>query len=773
MVQVTPPSDWRSSEPADRTEATDQKASRKRPFKKPIPDPTLPDTQSSISGSVSEGLQEKLQRRADEKAASGDKSDSGGRWQGADEVTSAAEKTEASKKEQGAGKGSLHEKQQSTEPGSDSDSLIAPPKQDPNNSDPVLPGDQWSSAKSRQQKKMLMIFVATAAVLIFGVGAIVFAAMQLGTGGANDNGQKIAESTNPDNSNPGSDEASTNQTGEETTNADSEEKKKPLNPDPTATSAALKSDPENKNHSVGNGSKQLIPAADSPRSENESQRSSDTSNNKNGKDTPKNTPKQNTPKSSDEKNDPLNADSGNREVASITNGTDAATDPDVPFEDNKPDAAVKGIFDDINDFAVFETDAELLRARNQFQENDLAGTYGATRFFVERSLKKMPDPDRALKIRIEAVKFQQTTLLEFLDFFYQGTGVSVAVDVTPIILAGIRLDEKFDLLTSGKTFVEILRMVADQRGLQLIENGNSSLILTIPDRDTLIAKEHPASDLVTSKSELQTLMGLMQQYINKETWSQVGGKGIITANEKNNSIFVEHFGWAQVRVAEILRHMRAAKGLEITSLNPNLSRNSNRLELANAAKEKTITIVESDPISLSRLLANLAKSHNLHVFINWEATGDKLLPSGSLPLSIENETVDQIISELAESMKLQVVWHSANVVELTTELGASSNLTFESYDISKSVQPGSTPERLLAAIKKLLTENKIADFKKAEIGLDPVDKKNSLRCFCLRKHIRTCVASSVISNRNDSGCYKANLCDAYLQPWMIAALIGG
>lgn len=725
MVQVTPPADWNSSQPADvddGAQAKEQKPSRKRPFKKPIPDPNLPETQSSMSGSVSEGLQEKLQRRADEKAASGDKTDSGGRWQGTNAVTDAAEKTEASK-DNGDRKDGSHEKQPSTKAGSDANAVIAPPKQDDGKQDsskpdPVLPGDQWSSAKSRQQKKMLMIFVSTAAILIFGVGAIVFAAMQLGKSGADDNGQKIAETNDTENSNPETNLASTNKSEKETANSNSEEKKKPLNSDATGTSSAPKTDQDTENNPENNGSKQLNPTTDDTPPEPNPQTSNDSSSGGNGNDMNKN-----QSESSSEKNDLSNPDSSNRAVASNTNGTDAATDPNVPFEDNKPDVAVKGIFDDINDFAVFETDAELLRARNQFQENDLAGTYGATRFFVERSLKKMPDADRSLKVRIEAVKFQQTTLLEFLDFFYQGTGVTVAVDVTPIILAGIRLDEKFDLLTNGKTFVEILRTVADQRGLQLLENGNNSLILTIPDRDTLIAKEHPAGDLVTTKEELQTLMGLIQQYINKETWSLVGGKGIITANEKNNSIFVEHFGWAQVRVAEILRHIRAAKGLKITARNPNLTGNINRLELSNGAKEKTITIVESNPISLSRLFANLAKSQDLHVFINWEATGDRLLPSGSLPLSIENETVDQIISELAESMKLEVVWHSANVVELTTELGASSNLTFESYDISKSVQPGSTPDRLLAAIKKLLTENKIADFKKAEIGLDPVDKK--------------------------------------------------
>lgn len=738
MVQVTPPADWKSSQPADvddGAKAQEQKPSRKRPFKKPIPDPNLPETQSSMSGSVSEGLQEKLQRRADEKAASGDKTDSGGRWQGTDDVIDAAEKTEASK-EKGDGKDSSHQKRPSTKSGSDADAVVAPPKQDSSKQatgepDPVLPGDQWSSAKSRQQKKMLMIFVSTAAILIFGVGAIVFAAMQLGKSGADDSGQKIAESNDTENPNPETKVASTNKSVNETTNPDLAENKKPLNSDATGTSSTPRTDQDTENNPDGNDSKQLNPTMDDTPPGTDSQTSSDSSSGNNGNDT-----NNNQSERSNENNDSSNPDSAsnNSSVASKTNGTDAATDPNVPFEDKKPEGAVKGIFDDINDFAVFETDAELLRARNQFQENDLAGTYGATRFFVERSLKKMPDPDRALNVRIEAVKFQQTTLLEFLDFFYQGTGVTVAVDVTPIILAGIRLDEKFDLLTNGKTFVEILRTVADQRGLQLLENGNNSLILTIPDRDTLIAKEHPAGDLVTTKKDLQTLMGLIQQYINKETWSLVGGKGIITANEKNNSIFVEHFGWAQVRVAEILRHIRAAKGLKITARNPNLNGNTNRLELSNGAKAKTITIVESDPISLSRLFANLAKSHDLHVFINWEATGDRLLPSGSLPLSIESETVDQIISELAESMKLEVVWHSSNVVELTTELGASSNLTFESYDISKSVQPGSTPDRLLAAIKKLLTENKIADFKKAEIGLDP-DKKTLFAVLPQEAHL--------------------------------------
>lgn len=710
MVQVAPPPGWESSDQAKDSTSSVKEPSRKRAFVKPVPDPDLPETQSSISGSVSEGLQEKLQRRADEKAAGGERPDLVGRWQGAEEVPEVSSRSDISKDRAG---GQTRPKENSTggKAGTNSDPVVAPPKQDIGNNDPVLPGDQWSSAKSRQQKKMLAIFAGTIAILIFGIGAIVFAVMQLGGDGADDASQKLADVSDlPAPTTESEETASASNVGTSKNNPDKlEENQESKQNDRSATSVP---NSETEKSLSESGSDPANPLAGVSNSDATLETKQDPNNSENG----------------GSETDPSNSESPNKDVVvnEKESGTDASVDPDGPpgfVGEDDTTGAVGGLFDDIADFTVFETDAELLRARNQFKENDLGGIYGATRFFVERSLKKMPDASRSLNVPIAAVKFQQTTLLEFLDFFYQGTGVAVAVDVTPIILAGIRLDEKFDVLTNGKTFIEMLRQVADERGLSLNEKGKHSLILTIPNRDVLVAKEYPAADLAADANELQALMELLRRYINKESWSQVGGKGIVTANEKNNSIFVEHYGWAQVRVAEILKHIRSARGLPLRTENANLRDRTSRLALSKDSKSTKVTLFESDPISLSRLFAKLAKTNDVHVFINWEATGEQFLPSGFLPLAIDGEPFDQIIIELAEAMKLEIVWHSANVVELTTEFGASSNLTFESYDISKSVQPGSTPGRLLAAIKKLLSENKIADFKKAEIGLDPRDNK--------------------------------------------------
>ncbi len=709
MVQVAPPPDWESSEQTKDGTSSVKRPSRKRPFVKPVPDPDLPETQSSISGSVSEGLQEKLQRRADEKAGGGEKPDLVGRWQGTEEVPEASSRSNISK-DKAATRTRSKENSTGHKAGENSDAVVAPPKQDMGNNDPVLPGDQWSSAKSRQQKKMLAIFAGTIAILIFGIGAVVVAVMQLGGDRSDEIGQiaDVSDSLEPKPELTGT--SSPSKSGIPKNDPDNLEKNQDSKQRNNAAPSEPNSDTEKSPNDIG--IKPVNPPAGVSNSDAKSEPLRDP--NVKGK--------------GDSETDINKGESPRKDIGANQKGTgtDASADADGPpgfVDDDDSTGAVGGLFDDIADFTVFETDAELLRARNQFKENDLGGSYGATRFFVERSLKKMPDPSRSINVPIAAVKFQQTTLLEFLDFFYQGTGVAVAVDVTPIILAGIRLDEKFDVLATGKTFIEILRQVADERGLSLNEKGKHSLILTIPNRDGLVAKEYPADDLAGDAKELQTLMDLLQRYINKESWSQVGGKGIVTANEKNNSIFVEHYGWAQVRVAEILKHIRAARGLELMTKNANLGDNTSRLALSEDSKSTIVTLFESDPISLSRLFAKVAKASNVHVFINWEATGEQFLPSGSLPLAIDGEPFDQIIVELAEAMKLGIVWHSSNVVELTTEYGASSNLTFESYDISKAVQPGSTPERFLAAIKKLLSENKIADFKKAEIGLDPMDNK--------------------------------------------------
>ena len=106
------------------------------------------------------------------------------------------------------------------------------------------------------------------------------------------------------------------------------------------------------------------------------------------------------------------------------------------------------------------------------------------------------------------------------------------------------------------------------------------------------------------------------------------------------------------------------------------------------------------------------------MFVNWEATGEDLLPSGSLPMAIEDEQFEPFITEFAGGARLHVVWHSANIVELTSHSGAASNLTFESYDIRSAISRSFTSTKLLSALRKLLSNNQLADFEKAELGVD-------------------------------------------------------
>ncbi|MEE2640227.1 MAG: hypothetical protein VX768_06335 [Planctomycetota bacterium] len=638
MVQVQPPEGW------DQTDPPDPQAKSTKPFVKPVPDPNLPETVSTISGSVSEGLSKPVAPPA---------SQPDNRWQG-DEESSSREAGNQSPTESAA-------------------------------TQPLLPGDQWNSSQSKQRKKLLFAMTTAVSILIFGIGAIVFAALQLSGDGGDERTAENPKSgkslSKPAEKNKGAETDKGGKTGEPSRAA---EKKNNSQPQKAPSKAGKgKSNKEIPPEKKGEEPGVSVQPPEKPKKD-----LSDPTK-------PKTAPEQPKDKS-DEKSPP---------------GFEAG-------DDTVDEAGLPDFFRELDEFSsLFEQDEPLLKLREAFQENDLPGVYGLTRFFVARSMKKTPDPKQALAVNIAGISFKQITLLEFLDFHYQLTAIPVSVDVTPILLAGIEIDQKFDLLVQEKTLREVLEAVADSLGLELVE-GNHGLVLTIRNRETQVEQEYPVADIASTAEDRQKLIDQIEILVNRKTWSQVGGVGVITANDEKQSIVVKHFGWAQVRVAEILRHIRKLQSTPIRNENANFPACQHRLRLAKQAKSKSLTLLESEPISLSQLFARIAKENDLHIFVNWEATGDLLLPSGHLPLTVEEENFEQFITELAAGTRLRLVWHSRNVVEMTTDLGASSNLTFESYDLAGATSNRFPSEKLLEAMRNLLASNNLADFEKAELEID-------------------------------------------------------
>jgi hypothetical protein len=510
--------------------------------------------------------------------------------------------------------------------------------------EPILPGDQWDSPRAQQRKKLLIVFSTTLAILLFGIAAIVFAMMQLG---GQKNSPQLANEPVPQGSR---DPETTPTTAEPLTTPASRTKT-----DPEAKSAS--SSPPHKN-----------PSNPAPETNIPSKPDNDPATHK----TPTPDPPASNP---DPDSAPLPS-----ENPEAPPGFLGKTQPD-------DDSVLPDFFRELDDFGqIFEQDEPLLRLREAFVENDLPGKFGLSRYYVAPSLKKTPDPDLALNVPLNAIAFQQVTLLEFLDFHFQLTSVPVAVDVTPILLAGIQLDQKFDILVKEKNTLQILETVAEKLGL-VVRKGKFSLILTIPDRDHIVEKEYPVDDLAPTALQRQNL--------------------------------IEQLQWAQVRISEFLRHARHRKRLPPHQTNRNFVANQHRLLLSNSGKDQKITFFHSDPISLSHLFASLAKQNDLHVFVNWEAAEQSLLPSGNLPLAIEDETFAAFIGELADGARLKLVWHGENIVELTSDAGAASNLTFESYNIEETLSTNFPAEKLLAALKNLLSNNSLGDFKRSAIGIDP------------------------------------------------------
>ncbi|CAN5281849.1 hypothetical protein BH10PLA2_BH10PLA2_05000 [soil metagenome] len=180
--------------------------------------------------------------------------------------------------------------------------------------------------------------------------------------------------------------------------------------------------------------------------------------------------------------------------------------------------------------------------------------------------------NRRLDGPVTAFDYHETPLQQILDDLASWSQINIVPDVPALKSAKISLTQPISMKLEGASLKCALKLLLVQAKLTY-RVKNDELVITTPDRPigTFECKVYPVADLLemttvplevmsfqrdSIQSPEKRLINLVQWKIEPDSWSSVGGPGVIEYFPKGKALVVRHLPDAQNQVSELLDAFR-------------------------------------------------------------------------------------------------------------------------------------------------------------------------------------------------------------------------
>jgi hypothetical protein len=155
----------------------------------------------------------------------------------------------------------------------------------------------------------------------------------------------------------------------------------------------------------------------------------------------------------------------------------------------------------------------------------------------------------------------------FVDELNDKSGINVQLDVKALHDAGLSRDTSITCRMKSTSLRSALRVSLSKFGLTFfIKDG--VLMITTKDvassSENLATRIYPVGDLV-GRGDYSSLMDLITEVIDKNTWDENGGEGKIEPHRLSGCLIISQTDEIQAKVLEVLRALRAARKMVGTS----------------------------------------------------------------------------------------------------------------------------------------------------------------------------------------------------------------
>ena len=349
--------------------------------------------------------------------------------------------------------------------------------------------------------------------------------------------------------------------------------------------------------------------------------------------------------------DPLAIDPSELDLATITEGTDVASQ-----QDDQPVAA-----DD-------ETpEAEPMSASVPVRLDSKSHPASATRIASVQIRNEVP-----------SVSVSGMPLLDFFAFAGELAGVPISVAPEQLQMAGVTPGRPVAIDASDVSLADLLQTVLDPLHLEAVADG-PHIVVVRQGNSRVRRVEYPIDDLLGSDVTAQGMGEWIQTLIAPESWQAAGGDATIVAS--SNSLSVEHTQGVQYQILFLLERVRLAKGLPLRSKYPArlLAPKPYHVGIADRlAAPATFTFSHNTP--LAEVFRYWQGEAGLPVFVDWPALADVgRWPDSRVTCTITNEPWHVALDKILGPLNL--AWRAApgGGIQITSRAKAETEPVLEIF----------------------------------------------------------------------------------------------
>jgi hypothetical protein len=703
MVMVEPPSGWTERTPA-------AKASRKAPSRRgaladtapaPLASPAsvIEPAQGNPDVAGSSAIRDDARRKdvdADaatmpgelETSAEGDHADAAHRAAAADLAATIDQPIETQLE---------RERDNSNRRGRQPPAL--PKKAAPQDSEPVLPGDEWVSSTNRRWQQIALVVGGCLAGLLMAVALFGYAISRGGSSTPQVASGKPQEGGSPDGEPP----SGVNQNeDDDLTDGDSPHE----NDSDGADSPAAAQDEDGGLRGGGVDAGPTSPG--DPRSGDPTANSGDeTASDKTDPSSPAE-PDAATPVKPVGPLNPFDLDAPTRPTPSV--------DPDEPDErpsGDKPSSA-DSIAEDLGEFAPFLDDSPL----RDLAPLDLVPTSGDAADKAVEDLASVEDVSREplvprpeprdvdvaaqLAVPIMGLQFESVALIDYLRFLSQLSAVPITVEPEALFSARVSPSTPVSIKLTDTSIREALESVLRSHGLGYVESdGHVRVVPPSADGGKPRTVPYSVPDLVGDDFSLNQFAEMVTDLLQSEAWPAKSGG--ITLNTESQTLVVTASAATHLQMLVLCEKLRIARGGKKRSSYPDalFDLRTRREQAAdNLARPLTINYVRPTP--LVEIVARLEKESGLCILIDWQAIAEQgWNPDGEATLIAEGHPLGEALTSMLEPMDLSWRAVSADILQITTAEALAAQGELEFYAVSGLLEK-ETPDELIARIERLL-----------------------------------------------------------------------
>lgn len=394
------------------------------------------------------------------------------------------------------------------------------------------------------------------------------------------------------------------------------------------------------------------------------------------------------------------------------------TDPAKPAAPEETPKSTDPLADDLGEFAPFLDDTPL----RDLPSLDLLPTAGdaadkpdeplALVDVPKEPLMPRPAPREVdvaaqLSVPIMGLQFESIPLIDYLRFLAQMSAVPITVDPELALQAPTALATPVSVNLSDSNIRAALEEVLRPRRLALFES-EGHLRVAAADAESRVVT-YSVGDLVGDGSSLERLADMATELIAPQSWEAAGGASSLKVVD--SALVVAAPPATHFQILVFCEKLRLARGLAIkSSSNPGaLFDLRSRRERAAAQLAKPLTINFVRPTPLVEIVPRLEKQSGLRILVDWSAIDRQgWNPDGLAVLTADRQPLGEALDAMLDPMDLTWRAVSADVLQITTQEAIAEQPEIEFHSVAGLLEKES-PEALIERLEAALGPDHFRD----------------------------------------------------------------